>query len=178
MLTPETLTPETLTPVTLIPVTLIPATLTLDLPDAEATVRLGRTLAGVLRAGDAVLLSGAIGAGKSHLARALIRARLGRDEDVPSPTFTLVQTYPDAAGDLWHADLYRLTHPDELVELGLEAAFDTGVCLVEWPDRMGSLAPTGALHLRLSDVGEGRRADLSGGRQGLIAAIADDWSVA
>ena len=153
-----------------------PATLTLDLPDAGETARLGRVLAGVLRPGDTVLLEGPIGAGKSHLARALIRARLGRDGDVPSPTFTLVQTYPDPLGDLWHADLYRLTHPDEVAELGLEAAFDDAICLVEWPDRLGPLTPEGALRLRLSEDGEGRRADISGGRAGLLQAIAAGWT--
>ncbi|MGQ0564606.1 MAG: tRNA (adenosine(37)-N6)-threonylcarbamoyltransferase complex ATPase subunit type 1 TsaE [Gemmobacter sp.] len=156
----------------------VAATLILDLPEAEATARLGRALADVLRPGDTVLLHGAIGAGKSHLARALIRERLGRDEDVPSPTFTLVQTYPDPAGDLWHADLYRLSHADELVELGLDAAFDTAICLVEWPERLGTRAPRDALHLRLADAGPGRRATLSGGRAGLIAALSDLWAVA
>ena len=153
-----------------------PAPLTLSLPKAEATARLGRALAQLLRPGDCVLLHGAIGAGKSHLARALIRERLGRNEDVPSPTFTLVQTYPDPAGDLWHADLYRLTHADEVAELGLEAAFDTAICLVEWPDRLGTLTPRNALNLQLSDDGEGRRAMLSGGRDGLLAALSATWA--
>jgi tRNA threonylcarbamoyladenosine biosynthesis protein TsaE len=134
-------------------------------------------MAGMLGPGDTVLLHGPIGAGKSHLARALIRARLGRPgEEVPSPSFTLVQAYPHPGGDLWHADLYRLTHPDELAELGLDAAFDTAICLVEWPDRLGRLAPENALHLALSLSGVGRQADLRGGRPGLVAAVATRWS--
>jgi len=143
---------------------------TLFLPDDAATAALGERLARVLRAGDTVLLHGPIGAGKSHLARALIRARLGRMEDVPSPTFTLVQTY-ESDPDIWHADLYRLTHPDDVLELGLEDAFATAICLIEWPDRLGPHLPPDALHLRLSSEGDGRRADLSGGRQGLLAAL-------
>lgn len=147
-------------------------TLSLFLPDDTATAELGGRLARVLRPGDTILLSGPIGAGKTHLARALIRARLGRDEDVPSPSFTLVQTYEDTAGDLWHADLYRLSHPDEVAELGLEDAFATAICLVEWPERLGAAIPANALHLALADDGTGRRATLRGGRPGLLAAIA------
>ncbi len=143
---------------------------TLFLPDEAATAELGERLARLLRAGDVVLLHGPIGAGKSHLARALIRARLGRMEDVPSPTFTLVQTYTSDP-DIWHADLYRLTHPDEVLELGLEDAFDSAICLIEWPDRLGPHLPPDALHLHLSAEGDGRRADLSGGRPGLLSEL-------
>lgn len=104
-------------------------------------------IAGLLRIGDTLLLNGDIGAGKTAFARALIRARLGRNEDVPSPTFTLVQTYDHPTGDIWHCDLYRLSHPDEALELGLEEAFETAICLIEWPDRLGQDAPDTALSL-------------------------------
>ena len=111
------------------------------------TVRWASSLAPLLKAGDSVLLSGEIGAGKSAFARALIRAHLGRQEDVPSPTFTIVQTYQADEVEIWHCDLYRLTHPDEAFELGLEEAFDTAICLIEWPDRLGDEIPKGALSL-------------------------------
>lgn len=143
----------------------------LFLANEDATAALGEHLAGLLGAGDTVLLEGPIGAGKSHLARALIRARLGRMEDVPSPSFTLVQTYDADGVEIWHADLYRLSHPDEVLELGLEDAFATAICLVEWPDRLGSHIPPDALHLRLSAQGDGRIAHLSGGRAGLLSAL-------
>lgn len=150
--------------------------LSLLLPDQDATARLALVLADCLHPGDVVLLDGQIGAGKTHLARALIRARLGRMEDVPSPTFTLVQTYEAEDSDLWHADLYRLTHPDEVTELGLEAAFETAICLIEWPDRLGDLRPADALLVELHPDGEGRAARLSGGRGDLLARIAEGWA--
>lgn len=146
-------------------------TLTLKLPDAEATEALGQRLATLCRPGDVILLEGPIGAGKSCLARAFIRSRLGREEEVPSPTFTLVQVYEADGVEIWHADLYRLTHPDEVWELGLDDAFLSAICLVEWPDRLGARQPPGALRIRLEAAGEGRRAVLSGGRVGLVKAL-------
>lgn len=141
--------------------------ISIDLPGPEATEALARALAPRLGAGDVLALEGPIGAGKTHFARALIHARLaaeGRREDVPSPTYTLVQTY--SAGDLeiWHADLYRLAHPDEATELGLTEAFATALCLIEWPDRLGADLPTDALHLRLEPgaAPDARRAVLAG----------------
>ncbi|NJM82934.1 MAG: tRNA (adenosine(37)-N6)-threonylcarbamoyltransferase complex ATPase subunit type 1 TsaE [Tabrizicola sp.] len=150
-----------------------PATIpnSLFLASEEATSRLGECLATLLRPGDSVLLDGRIGAGKTHLARAIIQARLPQREEVPSPTFTLVQTYDTPGGEIWHADLYRLSHPDEVWELGLDDAFRTAICLVEWPDRLGRHHPPEALHLSLREEGEGRRVRLSGGRAGLVDAV-------
>lgn len=147
--------------------------LILSLPSAAETEALGQRLATVAKPGDAILLEGPIGAGKSSLARAFIRARLGADEDVPSPTFTLVQVYEDDGTEIWHADLYRLTHPDEVWELGLDQAFETAICLVEWSDRLGNHIPTSALTIRLDAHGEGRRATVTGGRAGVIKALTD-----
>ena len=121
--------------------------ITIALPNETDTVALASRIAPLLAPGDTLLLEGSIGAGKSAFARALIRARLGRMEDVPSPTFTLVQTYEDPEGDIWHCDLYRLTHPDEVFELGLDEAFTTAICLIEWPDRPGNDTPKNALRL-------------------------------
>jgi tRNA threonylcarbamoyladenosine biosynthesis protein TsaE len=117
----------------------------LILQSPDETASLAQRIAPVLRPGDTILLSGGIGAGKTHFARALIQKRLAVPEDVPSPTFTLVQTYETGTGEIWHADLYRLDGPQSIDELGLTEAFDTAICLVEWPDRLGDLAPEQAL---------------------------------
>lgn len=122
-------------------------TSTSPLETAQFAARLGAAL----QPGDCLLLEGGIGAGKSHFARALILSRLSVPEDVPSPTFTLVQTYDLPECELWHADLYRLSDPDQVVELGLLDAFESAICLVEWPDRLEDLAPKDALTLRLAD---------------------------
>jgi len=108
-------------------------------------------LGAVLEPGDAVLLVGEVGAGKSYLARHLIQSLIGADEDVPSPTFTLVQAYSAPAGELWHADLYRLSDISEIEELGLIDALENSICLIEWPDRLGSYQPKSALTVALSD---------------------------
>lgn len=127
--------------------------LTLHCPNADATHALARRLAAHLSPGDTVLLAGEVGAGKTHFARGVIMALLDTPEDVPSPTFTLVQSYPGRCGEIWHADLYRLADTSELEELGLFAAFDDAICLVEWPDRLGDAAPREALLLTL-EAGE------------------------
>jgi len=114
------------------------------------TIAFAAAIAPLLRPGDTILLSGEIGAGKSAFARAVIRALAGAQIEVPSPTFTLVQTYDLPIGDVWHCDLYRLTHPDEALELGLDEAFETAICLIEWPDRLGTDAPQQALRLQFA----------------------------
>lgn len=148
-------------------------TRTLVLAGSEETDRIARALAPELRAGDVLLLAGPVGAGKSQFARATIRARLGEAEEVPSPTFTLVQVYGEAP-EIWHADLYRLSGPGEIAELGLEEAFGRAICLVEWPDRLGPLAPEGALRIDLAPVAEGeaRRMRLEGGPRWAAALAA------
>ena len=137
------------------------------LPDPAATEALARALAPCLRAGDLVLLKGPLGAGKTHFARALLHALPGppgsAGESVPSPTFTLVQLYERDLGQVWHFDLYRLTRPDEVWELGWEEAL-AGLVLVEWPERLGPLLPAGALSITFAPdpAGEGRIATLAG----------------
>lgn len=126
----------------------------IDLETPDKTCALARALGCLLAPGDTILLVGEIGAGKTHFARCLIQSRLDAPEDIPSPTYTLVQTYETAAGEIWHADLYRLTDLSEIEELGLTQAFTDAICLIEWPDRMGDQSPAAALTLRL-DMAQG-----------------------
>lgn len=143
--------------------------LTLDLKDEAATRALGQAIAARLRIGDLILLRGDLGAGKTALARALVQAHLapfGIEEDVPSPTFTLVQTYESPDLLIAHVDLYRIEDASELRELGLTEIADEGVVLVEWPERAEAeirrLSPD-SLDISLSLMPEGlRRARLEG----------------
>jgi len=129
--------------------------LTVPLTSAEHTAALAQRLGAQLHAGDTILLTGDVGAGKTHFARALIQSLLAQPEDVPSPTFTLVQTYDAADGtEIWHADLYRLTGPSEIEELGLIDALTNAICLIEWPDRLASLRPANALDITLCATDE------------------------
>ena len=134
-----------------------------DLPDAPATEKLGAALAALVRAGDMVALRGDLGAGKTTLARGLIRALSGDPQlIVPSPTFTLVETYDTAAGTIWHFDLYRLERPQDAYELGIEDAFAQGISLIEWPERLGGLLPQRRLDIFLSQKGDARSAAIDG----------------
>lgn len=124
------------------------AAFSLALPTPAATIRLAERLAPCLRAGDCLALWGDLGVGKTAFARALIRALDPAVREVPSPTFTLVQTYDTLSFPVFHFDLYRLASPDEVWELGWEEAL-SGVCLIEWPERLGPLLPRRRLDLRL-----------------------------
>jgi len=154
--------------------------ITLDLPDEAATGALAARAARLARAGDAVLLEGPLGAGKSAFARAFLRAALGDPGlEVPSPTFTLVQSYGLPGGEeMHHLDLYRLDGPAALPELGWEEMRE-GIVIVEWPDRLGAMAPAGALRVGLAPVGvmegamgDARRATIAGWDAGRLAALA------
>jgi tRNA threonylcarbamoyladenosine biosynthesis protein TsaE len=151
--------------------------LTINLATEDDTAAFGAWLGRHVAAGDAVLLSGPIGAGKSHLARALIRDRLGNPgEEVPSPTYTLVQTYETAGTSIWHTDLYRIMHPDEVIELGLDMAFRDAVVLVEWPERLGNWRPANAIRIDLKPQGNDRIARIGvGARPALARALRDEW---
>ncbi len=130
-----------------------PVLASFEIASADATAAIAAALAPLLSPGDVLLLDGDVGAGKTHFARALIQARqaaTGEVEDVPSPTYTLVQSYHAGPVEIWHADLYRLTGPQDVFELGLADAFEDAICLVEWPDRLETLTPEDALTLHFA----------------------------
>ncbi len=139
------------------------ATRLIELPNEAATEALAATIAGLAHAGDVILLEGELGAGKTVFARAFLRAATGDPGlEVPSPTFTLVQSYDTSIGPVQHFDLWRLSGRGGMTELGWEEARD-GIVLVEWPDRLGALRPAGALTVALHATGtDSRRALLSG----------------
>src|SRR5712691_9700709 len=120
----------------------------IELADEAATAALAARVAALARPGDVIALKGELGAGKTSFARAFIRAR-GGVEAVPSPTFTLVQTYDVGGAAIWHFDCYRLRHPEEAWELAIEDAFNEGISLIEWPERLGPLVPSRRLLIRL-----------------------------
>lgn len=129
------------------------------LPDESATLAFGAALAGPAKRGSVIALSGPLGAGKTTLARGFIRALAGKDEEVVSPTFTLVQIY-DAPTPIWHFDLYRLYKSEDVLELGLEEALAAAITVIEWPERLGTSLPAGRLDVTLSAYGTGRQAEI------------------
>lgn len=146
----------------------------IDLPDLAATDRLAAAVAPLLRRGDVIALAGDLGAGKTTFARALIRTLAGKGTEVPSPTFTLVQTYETPAGTIWHFDLYRIGAHDEVWELGIEDAFAGGISLIEWPERLGGLMPADHLWISLAAVPrapDARRVELEPHGQGWVSRL-------
>ena len=133
----------------------------IDLPDEADTARLGARLATALAPGEAICLSGPLGAGKSTLARGLVRALTTADQDVPSPTFTLVQFYDGPIFPVAHFDLYRLTRADEAYEIGLDEALEDGAVLIEWPQRLDGRLPPDRLDIEIAFDGEARTARLT-----------------
>ena len=136
------------------------------LSNAKSTEQFGASLATYLTQGDVIALKGDLGAGKTTLTRGLIRSICGEGTDVPSPTYTLVQAYDGPLCPIWHFDLYRLSHPDEVFELGWT---DTmyGIALIEWPDRAGTHLPKHRLTVHLETSGDGRCA--------ILEPMGEDW---
>lgn len=144
----------------------MPGTFAVDLPDLAAMEAFGARIAGQLRPGDVVALSGGLGAGKTTLARAIIRA-LGHTGEVPSPSFAIIEVYEDLDPPLVHADFYRLARPEEAEELGLEDYRAGGVLIAEWPDHAGGFAQEAAcLEISLETVKDGRQA---------LVSLGQDW---
>jgi tRNA threonylcarbamoyladenosine biosynthesis protein TsaE len=140
------------------------AAMDFDLADEAATAELAARLAGVSSQGDVLALIGDLGTGKTSFARAFVRVAGRGDEEVPSPTFTLLQTYENGPVPVFHFDLYRLKGSDEALELGIEDAFADGITLIEWPDRLGALLPADRLDVTFSQgaTADARRARIRG----------------
>lgn len=135
-------------------------TVELNLPAEADTRAVGRRLARLARKGDVFALYGTLGMGKSVLARAFVQELCGFGE-VPSPTFTLLQTYEAPDFEIYHFDLYRLKSPDEIFEIGVEEALYDGVSLIEWPDKMAPYLPRDIFKLELVPCGSGRKLTVS-----------------
>jgi tRNA threonylcarbamoyladenosine biosynthesis protein TsaE len=148
-----------------------------DLPDEAATAALAARIAAMAEPADIIALRGELGSGKTAFARAFINAR-GHYDEVPSPTFTLVQIYEAGPVPIWHFDLYRIRGPGDAWELGIEDAFASGISLIEWPERLGALLPERRLEITLAygDRAGARRLSLDPGKewQGRLALITAD----
>jgi tRNA threonylcarbamoyladenosine biosynthesis protein TsaE len=146
------------------------------LVSAEKTEALGAALAPLAKPGMIFALNGPLGAGKTCLARGLITALMpDRLEEIVSPTFTLVQTYETTAGMVWHFDCYRLKQPEDAIELGFEDAL-RDICIIEWPERLGSFLPQARVDITLAHDGEQREATVVG--HGVCAEHIRNWNAA
>ena len=137
------------------------------LQNEAETAAFGAKIATIVQKGDVICLIGPLGAGKTCFARGFVRAAKGAapGAEIPSPTFTLVQTYEAPEVTIWHFDFYRIESPEEVYELGVEEAFDTGVSLIEWPEKASSLLPAERLEISLSPEGTGRKVQVAGSRE-------------
>ena len=122
----------------------------------QDTIQFATKFAKTLKGNEIIALWGTLGMGKTVFARAIIQALTKRKEEVPSPTFTLLQTYDTPKGEIFHFDFYRLKSPQEAYEIGIEDAFDGGICLIEWPDKIGSILPKKAIHICFEKTPKGR----------------------
>ena len=122
----------------------------------QETVSFAKKFAKTLKGNEIIALWGTLGMGKTVFAKAVIQELTGRKEDVPSPTFTLLQTYDTPKGEIFHFDFYRLKNPDEAYEIGIEDAFESGICLIEWPEKIGKLLPKKAINVHFEMTDKGR----------------------
>jgi tRNA threonylcarbamoyladenosine biosynthesis protein TsaE len=122
--------------------------------DISKMKEIAYSVASGLKVGDVVCLSGDLGVGKTSLAKMMIQSVLLKDEEVTSPTFNLVHTYDTTRGKIWHFDLYRLNDKEEIIELGIDDAFDNGISIIEWPEIIEDILPETAINIRLSFSGD------------------------
>lgn len=126
----------------------------------DDTIRFAQQFAQKLTGHEIVALDGTLGMGKTVFVRAVIQALTNTPTDVPSPTFTLLQTYDTIKGPLYHFDFYRLKSPDEAYEIGIEDAFSDGICFIEWPEKIGPLLPPNAIHIVFTNTPQGRQIEI------------------
>ena len=126
------------------------------------TISFARKFAKTLRGNEIIALWGTLGMGKTVFAKAVIQELTGCKEDVPSPTFTLLQTYETPKGEVYHFDFYRIKNPEEAYEIGIEDAFEGGISLIEWPEKIGGLLPKRALNVRFEMQDKGRKITIEG----------------
>ena len=120
------------------------------------TISFAKKFAKNLKGNEVIALRGTLGMGKTVFARGIIQQLTGRQEEVPSPTFTLLQTYESPLGEIFHFDFYRLKNPSEAYEIGIEDAFENGICLIEWPEKIGKLLPKKVINIYFEPTSNGR----------------------
>ena len=128
----------------------------------KETISFARKFAKTLKGSEIIALWGTLGMGKTVFARSVIQELTGRQEEVPSPTFTLLQTYDTSLGELFHFDFYRLKNPEEAYEIGIEDAFESGICLIEWPEKIVPLLPKHTINVYFKMTPDGRQITIEG----------------